>query len=145
MKTIARLVAAAGLAIMLTGAPATASSAIDSSDAVLFSLGHHTYYADGSVEVELPADTFSLSECASGRFCVWSQANYTGSFRYKTGSGVKSVGGTVGSFWNNRSSAARLYNNTSSSSTCYASGVMKASVTTSYASAEQVNLLSGGC
>jgi hypothetical protein len=54
---------------------------------------------------------------------------------------VKVVGGTVGSFWNNRSTAARLYSNTGASSTCYEDGAKKASVTDGYSAASQVNLL----
>ena len=120
--------------------------AADEAPEVVQQMGNRTYYSDGTVEVEEPVGTMSLGQCESGQFCVWSQANYLGSFRYKTGTGTKTLGGTVGSFWNNRSTVARLYNNNSSSSACYENGVKKASVTTSYSSAEKVSLLSStGC
>src|SRR5690242_10061102 len=73
----------------------------DAGQVVVSKVGNRTFYADGTVEVEVEAGTLSLSQCESGQFCVWSQANYLGSFRYKTGTGAKTLGGTVGSFWNN--------------------------------------------
>lgn len=118
------------------------SAVADDSPEVTQQVGNRTYHSDGTVEVELPAEMMSLGECESGQFCVWSQANYLGSFRYRTGTGSKTLGGTVGSFWNNRSTVARLYNNISSGSTCYENGVKKASVATSYSSAEKVYLYS---
>jgi hypothetical protein len=141
-KTLLRLLAAAGLvASMMTGA-ASAATASDGSSEPALRIGDRTYFSDGTVEVEVPPGTFSLGQCDSGQFCIWSLANYSGSFRYKTGSGLKTVGGTVGSFWNNRSTVARLYSNTGASSTCYENGVKKASVTSGYSSASEVNLLS---
>jgi hypothetical protein len=144
-KTILRLVAAAGLTILFTGAITQGAHAAGDGNPALFSVGDHIYYADGTVEIDVPVGTFSLGECDSGQFCVWNQANYTGPLRYKTGSGAKALGGTVGSFWNDRSAAARLYSNTGKSSTCYAAGAKKASVTSGYSSASQVTLLAGSC
>lgn len=104
-------------------------------------MANRVYFPDGTVFVAVPAGTLSISQCSSGQFCIWTQANYQGSFTYKTGSGVtRAISGTVGSFWNNRSTVARLYSNTGSSSTCYENGVQKASVTSSYNSASQVYL-----
>ena len=132
------LVTLAVTATIGTGSVAVA----DTSEVVTAQVGNRTFYADGTVEVAVDAGTMSLGQCAADQFCVWSQANYQGSFRYKTGTGAKALGGTVGSFWNNRSTVARLYNNDSSASVCYENGVKKASVTTSYSSAETVSLSS---
>ncbi len=134
------VLAVATIAATLMGAVET--SVADESPQMTQQVGNRTFYSDGTVEVEIPVGTMSLNECGSGRFCVWSQANYQGSFRYRTGTGSKTLGGTVGSFWNNRSTVARLYNNTGSSSTCYENGVKKATVSVSYSSAETVSLSS---
>lgn len=136
------LAAIAAMTACLSLGLSTTASATMGADAGHLPSGTRTYFDDGIVEVYFPPDTYSLGECSSGQFCVWSQANYTGSFRYRTGSGVKALGGTVGSFWNNRTTVADLYTNTSSSSTCYEDGAMRASVTASYSAAEQVNLSS---
>lgn len=138
-KKILHLAVACFLALVLVPATGSAAMASETGEG-LFRLGDRTYFADGTVEVEVPAGTLSLSQCDSDQFCVWSQANYSGSFRYKTGSGVKAIGGTVGSFWNNRTSVARLYSNTGASSACHENGAKKASVTSGYSSASQVNL-----
>lgn len=141
-KTLILLAAAA---VSLVGAPAAAATP-DASQVVTAQIGDRTFYADGTVEVTVDAGTMSLGQCAAGQFCVWSQASYMGSFRYKTGTGSKALGGTVGSFWNNRTTVARLYNNDSSASVCYEDGAKKASVTASYSSAETVSLSSSaGC
>lgn len=104
-------------------------------------VGNRVYYPDGTVFVAVPAGTLSIGQCSSGQFCIWTQANYSGSFTYKTGSGVtRAISGAVGSFWNNRSSVARLYSNTGTSSTCYENGVQKSSVSSSYNSASKVYL-----
>lgn len=133
------LAAIAAITALLTMGLSTTASATHAASGPI-TIGNRTYFDDGTVEVEFPPDTYSLSECDTGQFCVWSQANYAGSFRYKTGTGVKAVGGTVGSFWNNRTTIAYLYTNTSSASTCYEDGAMRSSVSASYSSAEQVNL-----
>lgn len=104
-------------------------------------VGNRVYYPDGTVFVAVTAGTLSISQCSAGQFCIWTQANYSGSFTYKTGSGVtRTISGTVGSFWNNRSTAARLYSNTGASSTCYENGVQESSVSSSYNSASKVYL-----
>lgn len=137
-KTLILLPAAV---IALIGTPSVAA-APDASQVVTAQVGDRTYYADGTVEVAVAAGTLSLSQCETGQFCVWSQANYLGSFRYRTGTGSKVLGGTVGSLWNNRSTVARLYNNDSSSSVCLEDGVKKPSITASYSAAETVSLSS---
>lgn len=101
-------------------------------------------YPDGSGFVASDAGTLSLGECASGRFCMWTSASYTGSFTYVTGTGLtKPLAQTVKSFWNNRSQAARLYDNAGTSSTCYGAGIKKSSLVVSYQSPAKVYLSSG--
>ncbi|MFT4008755.1 MAG: peptidase inhibitor family I36 protein [Nocardioidaceae bacterium] len=104
-------------------------------------VGDEIHYADGSVFVAVLAGTYSQGQCSTNQFCLWGASNYQGSFTYKTGNGVtRTLGSTLGSFWNNRSHAARLYTNTGSSSTCYAAGTAKATVGSSYSAAEKVFL-----
>lgn len=137
-----RLVAAAGLTVTVLAGGVPSATASEDIPKMAFQVGDHTYFPDGTVEVEVPVGTYSLGDCDSGQFCVWSQSGYFGSFRYRTGSGVKTLGGAVGSFWNNRSTVARLYSNTGASSTCYENGAKKSSVTSGYSSASKVNLSS---
>lgn len=88
-------------------------------------------HAEGPVP--LPVSVESISQCQSGQFCTWSSSDYYGTFSYVTGSGVtRTLGRTVNSFWNNRTKAARLYNNTGTSYTCYAAGAKRASLSSSY-------------
>ncbi len=96
-----------------------------------------------TVRLEIPTSDRSLAQCSGGQFCVWGQASYMGSFRYRSGTGAKDLGGPVGSVWNNRSTAARLYSNTGVTSICLAAGAKRASLSSSYSSAAQVALLSG--
>lgn len=106
--------------------------------------GNEVSYPDGSGFVAGDVGTMSLSECSSGRFCMWSSTSYTGSFTYVSGTAVtKPLTQTVKSFWNNRSQAARLYDNAGSSSTCYGAGVMKSSLVVSYQSPAKVYLSAG--
>lgn len=109
-------------------------------------VGNTIVRPDGEVFVAVDAEVYSLSQCSSGRFCLWSLTNYTGSFRYKTGSGVThNLTGTIKSIWNNRTKVARLYSNTGTSSTCYAAGGKNASLSAAYQAASKVYLSSGGC
>lgn len=105
--------------------------------------GNEVVYPDGSGYVSLDVGEFSITQCSGGKFCMWTSANYSGSFTYVTGSGVtKTLTGTVKSFWNNRGSkAARLYNNAGTASTCYAAGAKKASVAIAYQSPAKVYLV----
>lgn len=101
-------------------------------------------YPDGSGFVSVDVGVYSISQCGSNRFCMWTSTNYSGSFTYVTGSGVtKTLTGTVKSFWNNRTKAARLYSTSGTSSTCYGAGVKKASLPVSYHSPAKVYLSSG--
>ena len=104
---------------------------------------YEVVYPDGSGFVDIEVGVYSLSQCASNRFCMWSSTNYTGAFTYVTGSGVtKALTGTVKSLWNNRTKAARLYNNAGKASTCYAAGAKKASVAVGYQAPAKVYLSS---
>lgn len=104
---------------------------------------HEVSYPDGSGFVAMDVGVFSLSQCTSGRFCMWSATNYTGSYTYVTGSGVtRTLSGTVSSLWNNRSTAARLFNGAGTSSLCYPAGTKQASVPTAYRSPSKVFLSS---
>ncbi|MFT4009370.1 MAG: peptidase inhibitor family I36 protein [Nocardioidaceae bacterium] len=109
-------------------------------------VGNEIYRPDGTVFVAVDAGTLSLSQCTSGRWCMWEQASYQGSFSYRTGSGVTyALSGTVHSVYNNRSNGARLFSNSGASSTCYDAGDKSASLAASYQSAEKVRLLAGAC
>lgn len=105
---------------------------------------NHVRYVDGSGFVGVEVGSFSLSQCSASKLCMWSSANYTGSFTYVSGSGTtKTLTTTVRSFWNNRPQAARLYNNAGTSSTCYAPGGKVASVAVAYQTPAKVYLSSG--
>lgn len=115
-------------------------------DPVGIVVGNRIYRPDGSVFVAMDAGTFSLSQCDSGQWCMWTETYYTGSFSYRTGSGVTYyLSGTVRSVWNNRSRAARLYSNSGASSTCYSADARSSSLSSSYTSPSKVYLSSGGC
>ncbi|WP_447643846.1 peptidase inhibitor family I36 protein [Nocardioides zeae] len=43
-------------------------------------VGNRVYRPDGTVFVAVDAGVRSLDQCASGRFCMWSQTYYQGSF-----------------------------------------------------------------
>ncbi|MCW2794000.1 MAG: hypothetical protein JWO76_3098 [Nocardioides sp.] len=104
-------------------------------------VGNRIYYPHGVVFVAEDAAALSVSQCESGEFCVWSYTGYTGSFIYKTGTDVtRAIETSVGSFYNNRARAARLYTNTGASSTCYDAQTKRAGVTASYGAAEKVYL-----
>ncbi|RNL60585.1 hypothetical protein EFK50_19920 [Nocardioides marmoriginsengisoli] len=148
--TLAALAIGAGaIPVGATTAPAPAATATAQSylrdhPGGVLRTDHEVVYPDGSGFVAVPADTMSLSECSSGRFCMWTSASYTGSFSYVTGSGVtKPLSTTVKSFWNNRGQAARLYNNAATSSTCYAAGDKKSSLTVGYQQPAKVQLSAG--
>lgn len=72
----------------------------------------------------------STNQCASGYFCVWTQANYTGTIqRFKTQSQYSSIAVyRVGSFYNNRSKRVFLYADASGdTSACYGAGAKRSS------------------
>lgn len=90
-----------------------------------------------------PPSPSIISQCQSGQFCMWSDTNYYGSFTYVTGSGVtRTIARTVNSVWNNRTKAARLYNNTGSAYTCLAAGARKSALAASYQRPAKVYLAS---
>ena len=79
------------------------------------------------------------SQCASGYFCVWSQAQYTGAIqRFKTQSQYQSIYlPSVGSFYNNRSKRVYLYTNGSGTpSACYGPNTKRATVSGSLTGAD---------
>ena len=85
----------------------------------------------------------SVSQCQANQFCLWSSSNYAGTFTYTTGSGVtRTLGYTVNSVWNNRTKAARLYNNSGTSYTCLAAGAKKSVLSSSYQRPKKVTLSS---
>jgi hypothetical protein len=142
------------LCVMVSGSVAAASAAapvgaVTDADATVglagdylgLNVGNETYYPDGRVVAWVDAGVMSLSQCPSGRFCVWSSSGHYGTVTYWTGNGVThSISGTVGSVWNNRTNVARLYSNSGTSPVCYAPGASNSNVSTSYRSASMVNL-----
>ena len=71
----------------------------------------------------------SSSQCASGRFCLWSGAIYTGNFFNTTASADVSGMAVAASVWNRTSKAVRVYSSAGGggSSTCFAPGAQVAS------------------
>lgn len=146
------LAALAGLSVQAEAVPA-ASGATESAMAQdylkdhpggVITSGNEVEYPDGSGFVASDTGTLSVSECSSGRFCMWSSTSYTGSFTYVSGTAVtRPLTQTVKSFWNNRSQAARLYDNAGTSSTCHGAGTMKSSLAVSYQSPAKVHLSAG--
>lgn len=106
-------------------------------------VGNEIRYDDGVVFVAVPAETYSLSQCTSGRFCGWASPNYLGSFYSVTGSGAVSLTWTARSYSNNRSSIARLFNAGGTTSLCFNPGQDRATVATAYHNPSKVNLASG--
>lgn len=81
---------------------------------------------DGAIAV------FSLSQCATGAFCVWAGANGTGTFASTTSTTWRDLAiGTVVSVWNRSSNAARITSGSAGAgvSACYAPGDYVASTT----------------
>lgn len=44
-------------------------------------VGNKVYHPDGTVFVAADSSAFTLSQCTSNKFCLWSMAYYQGSFR----------------------------------------------------------------
>ncbi|MFT4287403.1 peptidase inhibitor family I36 protein [Nocardioides sp.] len=105
-------------------------------------IGNRIEYPDGSGFVAVDVGVQSLGECGSGWFCTWPNASYVGSLSYVSGTGPKTLTAFVGSFYNNRSGTARLFNNGGSAWTCYEDGAMKSSVATGYQNSPKVRLMS---
>lgn len=106
-------------------------------------VGNEIRYDGGVVFVAVPAGTYSLSQCTSGRFCGWSSPNYLGSFYSVTGSGTVALSWTAQSYSNNRSALARLFNAGGTTSLCFNPGQDRATVATAYYNPGKVNLASG--
>lgn len=106
-------------------------------------VGNEIFYEDGTVFVAVDAGVLSIDQCTSGRFCGWSQANYSGSFYYTTGTGVTtSLSWTARSYRNNRTQVAHLYNSSASASTCFTPGQSRPTIGSTYYSPDKVNLSS---
>lgn len=151
--SVASLLILLGAAGQVSAAPAAPAAPSTAESALATQLaatdggvveGNRIHYPDGTVFVAVDAGVMSLGQCSGGQFCLWSSPGYQGSFTYKTGTSVtRTISGAVGSFWNNRSTVAKLYNNAGTSSTCYENGVRRSSVSSSYSSAAKVYLAHG--
>ncbi len=106
-------------------------------------VGNEIRYDGEVVFVAVPAETYSLSQCTSGRFCGWSSPNYLGSFYSVSGSGGVPLSWTAQSYSNNRSSLARLFNASGTTSLCFNPGQDRATVAMAYYTPSRVNLASG--
>ena len=87
--------------------------------------------ADEEIEIQ------SSSQCASGRFCIWSGANYTGSFWSTASVGLQDTGmGVAQSVWNRMAVDVRLYSGSGGTGTvrCWNNGQQNGSVTVGSAS-----------
>ncbi len=86
------------------------------------------------------AEPYALSQCTSGRFCLWSGAVYTGSFFSTTSTSVVGTGNVsrAQSLWNRTGKAVRVYTGSggSGSSTCFAPGAQAATTSLQSGSAQ---------
>lgn len=106
-------------------------------------VGNKIYYPGETVFVAMEAGVLSLSNCPSNYFCLWQNANYTGTFITRSGSGVThNLSGSFNSGWNNRTRIARLYNSTGSAYTCFAAGAKRSTLATAYKTPDKVYLAS---
>lgn len=86
--------------------------------------------SDDAAETEDTMQVFSIDQCSNGFFCVWSGANYTGSFTQTASTtAVPTAATTWRSVWNRSPKAARVYSGTNSTGTsvCYAPGARSSS------------------
>ncbi len=69
----------------------------------------------------------SLSQCGSGYFCVWTQANFTGTIQRFSSVGYATINVyRVGSFYNNRNRRVYLYANAAGNpNACFAAGAKR--------------------
>lgn len=104
-------------------------------------------YDDDLIFVAVEVGVMSASQCASGKFCGWALANYSGSFFSTSGSGVtKSLSWSARSYRNHRPKAARLYNNAGTGSTCFGANTSRPTISSLYYSPAKVYLSSTtGC
>lgn len=106
-------------------------------------VGNTIRYEDDLTFVAVEVGVMSASQCASGKFCGWALANYSGSFFSTSGSGViRSLSWSARSYRNHRSKAARLYNNAGTGSTCFAAETSRPTISSSYYSPAKVHLSS---
>jgi hypothetical protein len=103
-------------------------------------VGNRVVYADGSYFAAFDNGTYSISQCDSGYFCGWAQSSFSGSFFAVTGSGAKVLSWSTRSYWNHRSTVARLQNNGGTASTCFEPGESRATISSSYYNPPQVTL-----
>lgn len=89
-------------------------------------------YADGSTFVARPAVGIGRDACRSGDFCGWSNANYSGGMYTATGTGTKAWGYSTRSYYNHRTTAARLPTNSGAASTCFVPGHAVSSALSTY-------------
>lgn len=109
-------------------------------------VGNEIRYDDGVTFVAVLPGTDALSQCGSGRFCGWANANYLGSFYSVSGSGTLALTWTARSYSNNRSGIAHLYNTSATASLCFTPGQDRTTVAASYYTPSKVSLTSGtGC
>lgn len=74
---------------------------------------------------------YSSSQCASGRFCLWSGGGYSGAFWSTSGSGLLSTGlATAGSVWNRTAADVRVFSGPGGTGTvtCWNAGAQASSV-----------------
>lgn len=90
---------------------------------------------DGAGPVEVVG--FSSSQCAAGRFCLWSGTGYSGTFWSTATTGLQSTGVTsAGSVWNRMSVDVRTYSGAggTGTSTCWNAGAQAPTVSVGSAS-----------
>lgn len=86
---------------------------------------------------DVPVEPLSSSQCASGRFCVWSGTNYSGAFWSTASVGLQDTTVAVaGSVWNRMGVDVRMYSGTGGSGTirCWNNGQQNGSVSVGSAS-----------
>lgn len=88
--------------------------------------------ASAIVGISATPASASLGQCTSGYMCVWSSANYTGTFkRFSSTGSYQSIGlATVGSYYNYRSRRTYLHEKSDGSGyySCLSAGAKAASL-----------------
>lgn len=90
---------------------------------------------DGVGPVEVVG--YSSSQCAAGRFCLWSGAGYSGTFWSTASTGLQSTGvSSAGSVWNRMSVDVRTYSGAggTGTTTCWNAGAQAPTVSVGSAS-----------
>ncbi|MFL6060662.1 MAG: peptidase inhibitor family I36 protein [Marmoricola sp.] len=105
-------------------------------------VGGTVRYDDGSTFVAKPALGIGTYDCKPGNFCGWYNTNYSGSMYTASGTGTKAWGFTTRSYYNHRTTAARLPTNSGALSTCFTSGHMVGSALSTYQLPQHVYLYS---